>query len=447
VHDSLTNLLNRAGLRAGLDRWLAPVQAGNGQAGHAQAGTSQPPAEGVALLFLDLDRFKDINDTRGHHVGDLLLCQAADRILRLAGPQALVARQGGDEFAVVLRGVGEAQALQRAQALIAALSEPFELGHLAARVGASVGVALAPQDADARDELLRCADVTLYAAKACGRGRATRYAPAMDAENARRAQLLAELHGAAERGEFVLHYQPRVRPQDGVITSAEALIRWNHPQRGLLGPNLFIGIAEDSGLIEPIGRWVLDTACAQMAAWQRRGIALQRVSVNVSQGQLAAGDFAQHVKDTLSRHGLAPTALELEVTESLFASEMSLARQQLETMRAWGVTIALDDFGTGCSSMSVLRSLPIDVLKIDRSFVMDLGVDQGASAVVRSIVTLAAALNMELVAEGVETLEQAQLLRQMQSHELQGFLYSRPVPPLSIEKLTGLLLAETSPAS
>jgi EAL domain-containing protein (putative c-di-GMP-specific phosphodiesterase class I) len=314
-------------------------------------------------------------------------------------------------------------------------------------VGASVGIAFAPQDAQTRDELLRCADVALYAAKAGGRGRAARYAPAMDADNARRAQLLSELHGAAERGEFVLHYQPRVRPHDGAITSAEALIRWNHPQRGLLAPNLFIGIAEDSGLIEPIGRWVLDAACAQMAAWRQRGINLQRVSVNVSQGQLAAGDFPQHVRATLARHGLPATALELEVTESLFASELSLAREQLETLRAWGVTIALDDFGTGYSSMSVLRSLPIDVLKIDRSFVMDLGVDQGATAVVRSIVTLAAALNMELVAEGVETLEQAQLLGEMQSHELQGFFYSRPVPPISFEKLTGLLLAEAPAAA
>jgi diguanylate cyclase (GGDEF)-like protein len=422
THDSLTGLLNRHGLHEKLDALLAPGQA----------------AAPLALLYIDLDNFKEVNDSRGHAAGDALLCQASERLRTRLQANGIVARQGGDEFTLVLPLADAATAQATADAMIRALREPFELAGGPVQVGASVGIALCPQHACERNELLRCADIALYAAKAYGRGRAQLFNPTLDAEARTLAQLLADLRQALVRGEFVAFYQPRVNTADGRITSAEALIRWHHPQRGLLFPDAFIAVAESYGLIAPIGRWILDAACQQMAQWRREGIDIARVSVNVSAVQFESGELVGQVQNALERHAVPPATLELEITESLLVDENDALFAQLTALRDMGVTLALDDFGTGYSSMAALRKLPIDVMKIDRSFVIDLETDASALPAVRAIVALAQASQLHLVAEGVETETQARMLRELGCHELQGYLYSRPVEPSKFLQLPGL---------
>ena len=379
-----------------------------------------------------------MNDNRGHAAGDTLLRLASERLRARVQADALVARQGGDEFTIVLPQADAATAQAVADTVIRAMSEPFHLRGGDVQVGASIGIALCPQHAAERDELLRCADIALYAAKAYGRGRAQLFNPALDTEARALATLLSDLRQAVARGEFVAFYQPRVRASDGVVSSAETLIRWQHPQRGLLFPDAFISVAESAGLIAPIGRWILDAACQQLADWRRSGIDLPRLSVNVSPVQLSSGTLIAEVRAALERHALPPGALELEITESLLVDDNQAAFAQLATLRDMGVTIALDDFGTGYSSMAALRKLPIDVMKIDRSFVTDLETDASALPSVRAIVALAQAAQLHLVAEGVETEMQASMLRELGCHELQGYLYSRPVTPAQFVQLPGL---------
>ncbi|MGC8807477.1 MAG: putative bifunctional diguanylate cyclase/phosphodiesterase [Thiomonas sp.] len=422
THDSLTGLLNRHGLHQRLGDLLAPDR--------------QTP--NLALLYIDLDHFKEVNDSRGHATGDALLCQASDRLRERVQADALVARQGGDEFTLVLPQADAATAQAVAETVIRAMSEPFHLPGGDFQVGASVGIALCPQHGRVPDELLRCADIALYAAKAYGRGRAQLFNPTLDTEARALAALLADLRQALARGEFVAFYQPRVRASDGVVSSAEALIRWQHPQRGLLSPDAFIPLAESSGLIGPMGQWMLEAACQQMADWRRMGIIVPRVSVNVSALQLAPGQLVGQVRAALARSGIAPAALELEITESLLVDDNQSAFAQLAALRDMGVTIALDDFGTGYSSMAALRKLPIDVMKIDRSFVADLETDASALPSVRAIVALAQAAQLHLVAEGVETEAQARMLRELGCQELQGYLYSRPVAPTQFLQVPGL---------
>ncbi len=410
VRDSLTGLLNRAGLIEHIEQRLAA-----------------PEATAFVLAFIDLDGFKSVNDSRGHPVGDLLLCEVA-AVLRSMAPQALaIARPGGDEF-VLLLPPERKPAGALAQALCRRLAEPFDIGGHTLRIGASIGLVACPEHGRERVELMRRADLAMYAAKAAGRARFAWFEPALDRRAKARAWVQSELPDALQRDALRLYFQPRVRAGDRRLASVEALVRWPHPERGLVPPASFVPLAEEVGLIGALGRWVLDAACRQMRAWRDAGIGVPRVAVNVSALQLAEPGFAADVLDTLRRHGLPPGVLELELTESVFAGDADEAAARLQPLRDAGVQLALDDFGTGFSSLSSLYRLPVDVMKIDRSFVCDLGQRDSADAVARSVVALARALGKHVVAEGVETPEQLQRLLALGCDELQGFLIARPLP-------------------
>ncbi|WP_310461317.1 EAL domain-containing protein [Sphaerotilus sp.] len=425
-HDDLTGLLNRNGLHQELDALLAPDTA----LGTAPLQGPEPALSAVALavLFIDLDHFKTVNDNLGHGLGDELLRQAAERLEACAPTRAVAARPGGDEFVLVLPGADDVAAIEVASAVCRRMAVPFSLGGKEHFLGASIGIALAPVHGDNRTDLLRHADMAMYTAKDAGRGRHAMFEEPLDARLLERSALLADLRQAAARKELVLHYQPRVCVTDGRIVSAEALIRWRHPTRGLLAPGVFIPLAEESDLIEVIGLWVIRAACAQLARWRREGVPLQRLSVNVSPRQLQSGRLMEDVETALVQHGVPWNMLELEVTESLLVGDARLASEQLGRLRERGVLIALDDFGTGYSSMATLRNLPIDVMKVDRAFVQDLSEDPSALAVTRAILTLAQALGKHTVAEGIETQAQADTLRQLGCDEFQGFLFSKAVP-------------------
>ena len=409
-HDSLTGLLNRLGLQQAIDACVVR------------------PDPAFALLAIDLDNFKDVNDGHGHDAGDAVLRGVARRLSDCAGPGCSVARPGGDEFVILMPGADDIAARRLADRAVAALALPLSSGDVSHVLGASIGVAIAPAHGRNREELIRAADVALYAAKAAGRGRAAVFESALDRQARDRVRLVAELRDAITRREFVAYFQPRVRASDGVTTSAEALVRWRHPLRGLLPPGAFIEAAEHSGLIGEIGREMLDAACAQIATWRRAGALIERVSVNVSSRQLDDGSLPDVVRAALVRHGVPATALELEITESLLVGNAEATTVQLSALRALGVRIAIDDFGTGYSSLSALRTLPLDILKIDRAFVKDIGRGAGSEAIVHAIVTLARQLGLGLVAEGIETPEQAAALRALDCDELQGYLFGRPVP-------------------
>ena len=418
-HDDLTGLINRFALLHTLESLLRP---------DAAAGE-------LAVLFIDLDFFKDVNDRHGHAVGDQVLCLAAQRLLQI-GKGLVVARKGGDEFVVIVRGAAvEATARAVASSILVALAKPFVLAQSTHICGASIGISLHPTHADTAAELLRCADIALYESKRAGRGRFTVFDPLLDARIRRHHDTLAALRLGLERGELVVHYQPRLNVNSGRIESVEALIRWQRPGHGLVLPNDFIGLAETAGLITALGTVVLDQSLAQMAAWLDSGLALTRISVNVSPRQFETGELPAQVRAALLRHGVEPSCLELEVTESLLCGEVTEVGRQLASLQAMGVTIAMDDFGTGYSSMALLRSLPIDVMKIDRAFVCDLETDPNAVAIARTIVTLGRPLSLRLVAEGIETSGQASLLREMGCDEFQGYLFGKPMPASEFKAL------------
>lgn len=411
VHDDLTGLTNRFGLHQILEMLLIKSTA----------------RDELAVLFIDLDFFKNVNDRHGHAVGDQVLRMTAQR-LRKIEDGLLVARKGGDEFVVIVRdAAAEKRARAVASRLLAELAEPFVLADSTHVCGGSIGISLYPSQAITAEELLRCADIALYESKRLGRGRFTFFDPALDAEVRRRHDLLSALRAGLERGELIVHYQPRLHVESGLIESAEALVRWERPGHGLVFPNDFIELAETAGLIGLLGLQVLDQALAQLAKWLKSGLRVKRISVNVSPRQFEGGDLPRQVHAALLRHAVEPSRLELEITESLLCGEVSDVKRQLDSLRATGVTVAMDDFGTGYSSMSLLRSLPIDVMKIDRAFVRDLEDDPNAVAIARSIVTLGRSLSLRLVAEGIETTGQAKLLRQMECDEFQGYLFGMPM--------------------
>jgi diguanylate cyclase (GGDEF)-like protein len=408
THDSLTGLANRSGMLDALERAIR---------------SSVP----LSLLFIDLDRFKEINDTMGHQAGDELLREMARRLSAAVPAQALVARPGGDEFVVLMPGPrAEAQAL--AETIVQLLSEPTTILNRSVAVAASIGLAHHPEDGQSATDMLRRADMAMYSAKARGGHCAAWFDAQMDVRLSERSEILADLRHALERGEFELHYQPRQRVQSADVRSAEALLRWRHPNRGLVPPGRFIQLLEETGLIGPVGAWAIETACRQVATWRARNLSLRTVAVNVSTRQLHDPLFVEQLAATLQRTGIPPDALEIEVTESIFVGDSGAAIATLRAASRLGVKIALDDFGTGYSSLSYLQRLPIGILKVDRSFVVELATRTTAMAVTRSIVALARALDMQVVAEGVETLEQAQRLSELGCDELQGYLVARPMP-------------------
>ncbi|GAB1640369.1 putative bifunctional diguanylate cyclase/phosphodiesterase [Krasilnikovia sp. MM14-A1259] len=411
-HDGLTGLASRALFRERLEEALA-------------AG---PRAE-VAILFLDLDGFKEVNDSLGHAAGDELLVRVAARIRETVREVDTVARFGGDEFAVLVQSIAattDAEAVGRR--IVAAISEPVAVGGRELHVGASIGLA-SGADADDTDQLLRNADLAMYKAKSGGGGGVASYDPQMHNVLVERLQLEADLRVALERGELALHYQPTVDLQSGLIVGFEALVRWHHPTRGMVSPLEFIGIAEATGLIVPLGRWVLAEACRQAVAWGAGADRDLSMAVNVSVRQFEHCDLAETVAEVLAETGMRADRLRLEMTESVLLTDTDENLAQLQRVRALGVTLAMDDFGTGYSSLAYLRRFPMEILKIDRSFVDRLGGgDREDIALVRTIVQLGQSLGMATVAEGIEDEVQLAALREMGCPFAQGFFLSRPLP-------------------
>ena len=413
THDALTDLPNRALLLDHLGLALA----------RAERGTT-----GVALLFLDLDRFKSVNDGFGHEAGDELLVAVAGRLSEVLRPADTVARLGGDEFVILCEDVvDEHHAVAVAQRVLALIeSKPFALQGSEVDVTASIGIALSPGGDGAHPEaLLRDADAAMYRAKDLGRARLELFDESMRRRSAERLRLADELAESLDRGEIVLHYQPCVSLATGRVTAVEALARWDHPQRGLLGPVEFIELAEETGLIVGLGLRVLTEACNQARRWaDGLGADAPRVHVNLSARQLTAANLAVLVRRVLEASGLAPDRLCLEITESVLMDDAPAVIEALRRLKDIGVVLAIDDFGTGYSSLSYLRRFPVDVLKVDQTFIHGLGPDPEDSAIVAAIVSLAETLGLEAIAEGVETREQLEQLRELGCESAQGYLFA-----------------------
>ena len=413
THDALTGLANRHQMRRELEESI-------------KVGRRRD--ERLAVLFMDLDGFKGINDTLGHHQGDCLLVEIARRIQLQVREVDTVARLGGDEFCVLLRAVSDvARCAQVAQRCLDALVQPMLLGKTSVSVRCSIGIAVYPEDGMDPDDLLRAADTAMYAAKAAGKHRFALFDQRMSQQVEERMALEAALGVAIERDELELHYQPQVSLSSGRMTGVEALVRWRRPGFGLIPPDEFIGVAERIGLIGALGLWVIETACRQAVAWQARGVALQTMAVNISPSHFESPEFVESVRELLQATGLAPGCLEIEVTESVTRHPQRHA-DICRALQALGVRVAIDDFGTGYSSLSVLKTMPIDTLKLDRMFVLDATADASSALMIGTIIGMASALKFEVVAEGVETLEQVQILTALNCEVAQGYFFCRPVP-------------------
>jgi diguanylate cyclase (GGDEF)-like protein len=414
-HDDLTGLPNRLLFKEQLSSAISFAQ----REGHI-----------MALLFVDLDRFKNINDTLGHSAGDELLKEAAQRLHRCNRGGDTIARLGGDEFAIILPSIpGIRGAATVAEHILQTFLQPFVVAGQNNYISASIGIAISPIDGNDSDDLLRKADTAMYRAKDLGRGRFAYFEEQMNVEAIERMNLEHDMHQGLLRKEFVLYYQPKLDLRTGQIVGAEALLRWNHPTRGLVSPGVFISIAEEIGLIGEIGKNVIWDACTQLAAWRTAGVHAPRIAVNVSVRQFRRGDLIQIITKALQATSTLPSELEIEVTESLFLDETSDATAVLNELRKMGLKVAIDDFGTGYSSMSYLRQLPIDSMKIDKSFIDDIVNDHTAGAIAQLIITLAHTLQKSVIAEGVETIEQLNLLRKWQCDIIQGYYFSKPLPP------------------
>ncbi|MEO8717149.1 MAG: EAL domain-containing protein, partial [Burkholderiales bacterium] len=381
----------------------------------------------VGVLFVDLDRFKLVNDTLGHDAGDLLIVEVARRLARGVRPGDTVGRISGDEFAVVLADLAHADdAAMVAQKVLQSLAEPYHLAGSEAFATASIGIATFPGDGDDAEDLLRNADMAMYRAKESTRNTFCFFTAEMNLRSTEKMHLNNDLRHAIERSEFVLHYQPKVDLASGALTGFEALLRWNHPTRGLVPPGQFVAALEDSGLIVPVGDWVLQEACAQIGRWQRAGLAAVPVAVNLSAKQFRRHDLDELVSGALAAAGIEPALLELEITESCLMEDPDQAVRLLNRLRDAGVRISVDDFGTGYSSLSYLTRLPLTALKIDRSFVRDAATNPQAASIVRAVIDMAHNLHFTVVAEGVETERQVEFLRRHACDQAQGFHYGRP---------------------
>lgn len=395
----------------------------------------------VGLLFIDLDRFKVINDSLGHAAGDQLLIEVSQRLVGCLRPGDTVARLGGDEFTVLLEPLHyEAQAIAVADRILRALERPIPLDGRQTYASASIGIACAEGANTKPAELLRDADIALYRAKAAGKGRYVLFDAQLETTSLQQLDAETALRGALERGEFRVHYQPIVALENGAVVQLEALVRWCHPERGLVLPGDFIPLAEETGLIVPIGKWVVEEACRQVSMWQRQFGQQLGLSVNLSARQFQHPELVNDIKRALSSAGLAPRTLTLEITESVVMHDPEGAITTLQTLRGLGIQLAVDDFGTGYSSLSYLKRFPLDTLKIDRSFVDGLGKDGTDTAIVRSIIALGRALGLTIIAEGIETPAQRTQLMKMQCARGQGFLFARP---LESEQLVQLLRSES----
>ncbi|HSV53146.1 MAG TPA: EAL domain-containing protein [Burkholderiaceae bacterium] len=418
--DTLTGLPNRAMLRGRAERTLVDMHRGGAP---------------LAVLFIDLDRFKLVNDTQGHAAGDELLREMAQRLVAEVRGDDLIGRLAGDEFVAVLPHCGAEQAALTAERLLAVMAEPMALGGISVNSGASVGIAMFPEDGQNIDTLLRHADMAMYQAKNDGRGRMRFFSDEMNRIAQERVALESALRDALRDGSLRLHYQPQMECRASHrLLGVEALARWTHPRFGEVAPLRFIALAEECGLIGKLGRWVLGEACRQLADWRSRGVPVPRVAVNVSPHDFRDPELPAIIAATLRAHGLTPADLTLEMTESVMLDTNSPALAVLEEVHALGVRLSLDDFGTGYSSLSYLHRLPIDELKLDKSFVRDLALNPVAQALINTVVRIGDSLSLTVVAEGVETTQQHAFLAERACPVVQGFLFSRPLPADELEK-------------
>lgn len=421
-HDLLTGLPNRVLFRDRLE--LAVSQA-------------RRRGDRVGLMYIDLDRFKLVNDTYGHLEGDELLKGFARRVRECLRAGDTLSRQGGDEFTVLLPDIHNVDAITRiAEKIIAALKPPFTVGGRDFRMTASVGVAVFPDDGDSPDTLLRNADIAMYQIKGRGKNGYVRYAPEMSRNHVERMDLDNELRAALVNNEFVLHFQPQIDTDSGAVAGVEALIRWKHPQRGLVGPNNFIPLAEEGGLIFAISDWVIAEACRRMAGWQADGLAPRRVAINLSPLEFRRADIVERIMTPIRAHGLSPTCIEVEITENLLMDDAECIISKVAELRREGLHVSIDDFGTRYSSLNYLRRFPVSMVKIDQSFVRDLDGDENHSPVINAIVGIAKGFGLAVLAEGVETELQYAVLRKQGCPVMQGFHFS---PPLPAEALTTFL--------
>jgi diguanylate cyclase (GGDEF)-like protein/PAS domain S-box-containing protein len=428
-HDILTNLPNRTLLQDRLTQAIATASRNDSR---------------IAVLFLDLDGFKHINDSLGHATGDRLLQFVAKRLLAAVRTSDTVCRLGGDEFVILLSDVAHAgDAGVKAGKILSALSAPFEMEQITLRITASVGVTTYPEDGQSAELLMRNADLAMYQAKEKGRSNYQFYEKGMNVRALERQSIEGDLRFALERDEFIMYYQPKIDLKSGEITGVEALVRWQHPERGLVGPVQFISIAEDCGLMLPMGRWALRESCRQAKAWQDAGLPPIEMAVNVSSVEFRNDEFLESISTILKETGLEPRYLELELTESVLMQHAEFSVPVLQKLKAMGVRLAIDDFGTGYSSLSYLRQFPIDTLKVDQSFIHEINADTDEATIISAVINMGCRMKHRVIAEGVETAEQLAFLRAHGCDEGQGYYFSRPMPAAETAKLLELGMAAT----
>jgi len=418
-YDSLTNLPNRILLRDRLDEEVNDAKVHGGK---------------LAVLFMDLDRFKTVNDTLGHSYGDLLLGDVAKRLTSCLPEGAMVSRQGGDEFIILLPHIrNEVEVLTLIECIINTFSNPFSLNGNEISIKNSIGISLFPEDGDTAELLIKNADIAMYQAKATAGNSYRFYEAGMDTGNIKSLLIENDLYKAINNDELVIYYQPQINYSTKMVVGVEALLRWNHPTEGLIPPDRFIPIAEETGLIVSIGEWVLENACKQIKQWQQQGYPLLSVAVNLSVRQFEQNDLFSVVQTILDKVGLSPEYLHLELTENQIIKNTMLTLQTMERLKAIGIQIAIDDFGTGYSSLGYLKDFPINTLKIDRSFVQNLGAKDDNAAITNTIIALAQNLNLNVIAEGVETKEQADFLASRSCYLMQGYYFDRPIQAAEFE--------------